>query len=120
MKATAHWLELKGHTAEKPSTQFDAIFAGQVFETGKIEEGRILRQFFKRTKQSMFQTWLVGLVRGLVRRLPVGMLLKLGLAGLFRPRTRKWNKASRAIAEYVAEREAANLRAIGHESGVRR
>jgi heterodisulfide reductase subunit C len=120
MKATAHWLELKGHVAEKPSTHFDAIFAGQVFETGKIEEGRILRQFFKRTKQSMFQDWLVGLVRGLVRRFPIGLLLKLGVAGLVRPRTRRWSGASRAISEYVAEREAANRRALGLGNGVRR
>lgn len=120
MKATAHWLELKGHTAEKPSMQFDAVFAEQVFDTGKIEEGRVLRQFFQRTKQPLFQDWLVGLVRGLIRRFPVGLLLKLGWASLIRPRTHRWSGARRAIAEYVVEREAANRRALGLDNGARR
>ena len=80
MKATAHWLELKGHTEKKPSTVFDEVFSEQVFATGKIEDGRVLRQFFARTEQSLLQDWLIALVRGLVMRLPVGLLMKLGLA----------------------------------------
>ena len=43
MKATAHWLELKGHTEKKPSMTFDEIFSDQVFATGKIEDGLVLR-----------------------------------------------------------------------------
>ena len=105
MKATAHWLELKGHTERKPSMTFDEIFSDQVFATGKIEDGLVLRQFFKRTKQSLFQDWLIALVRGLVMQLPVGLLMKFGVATLFRPRTRGWKRASAAIAEYVDERE---------------
>ena len=66
MKATAHWLELKGHTEKKPSTLFDEVFSDQVFATGKIEDGRVLRAFFARTGQPLFQDWLVALVRGLV------------------------------------------------------
>jgi heterodisulfide reductase subunit C len=92
---------------------FDEIFSDQVFATGKIEDGLVLRQFFKRTKQSLFQDWLIALVRGLVMRLPVGLLIKLGLATLFRPRTRGWKRASAAIAEYVDEREVADRRALG-------
>ena len=34
MKATAHWLELKGHTEKKPSMVFDEAFSEQVFATG--------------------------------------------------------------------------------------
>ena len=113
MKATAHWLELKGHVAKSPSMHFDEVFAGQVFATGKIEEGRIMRQFFGRTGQPLLQDWLVALVRGLVSRLPVGLLTKLGLATVFRPRTAGWGKAREALAEYVVEREAANRRALG-------
>ena len=45
MKATAHWLELRGHTG-----------------------------------QSLFQDWLVALLRNLLMRLPVGFLARLGLA----------------------------------------
>ncbi|HZD91777.1 MAG TPA: hypothetical protein VE224_16875, partial [Pseudolabrys sp.] len=51
-------------------------------------------------------------IRGLVFRLPVKLLMKLGLATLFHPRTRGWSKASAAIDEYVAERHAADTRAL--------
>ena len=39
--------------------------------------------------------------------------MKLGLAAVFRPRTRGWGAARAAIAEYVDEREAANRKALG-------
>jgi heterodisulfide reductase subunit C len=113
MKATAHWLELKGHVRPTPSTIFDDEFSRQVFETGKIEDGLVLRRFFARTGQSLFQGWLIALVRGLAFRLPVGMLTKLGLATLFRPRTRGWKNARRAIEDYVDERHEADRRALG-------
>lgn len=113
MKATAHWLELKGHTEEKPSTVFDDVFSEEVFATGKIEDGRVLRGFFARTDQSLLQDWLVAMVRGLVRRLPVRMLTRLGIATVFRPRTRGWSGARVAIAEYVAERKSADRQALG-------
>jgi heterodisulfide reductase subunit C2 len=118
MKATAHWLELKGHTEKKPSMIFDEVFSEQVFATGKIEDGRVLRQFFARTGQSLFQDWLVALVRGFVRRLPVTLMMKLGLAGVLRPRTRGWGGSRAAIASYIADRRAEERRALGlPESG---
>jgi heterodisulfide reductase subunit C len=121
MKATAYWLELKGHTAPKPAAVFDEVFSSQVFETGKIEDGLVLRQFFSRTGQSLFQDWLIALVRGLVFRLPVGLLAKMGLATLFRPRTRGWNKARAAIEDYIDERQAADRQALGLDvQGARR
>jgi heterodisulfide reductase subunit C2 len=46
-------------------------------------------------------------------RLPVGLLMKLGLATLFHPRTHGWKRASAAIAEYVDERKLADRRALG-------
>jgi heterodisulfide reductase subunit C2 len=91
---------------------FDEAFSEQVFATGKIEDGLVLRQFFARTGQSLFQDWLIALLRGLVLRLPVSLLMKMGLATLFHPRTRGWGKASAAIEEYVAERDAANAHAL--------
>jgi heterodisulfide reductase subunit C len=91
---------------------FDEAFAHQVFETGKIEEGLVLRQFLARTGQPLRQPWIVALIGGLVRRFPVFYLIRLGLAAVFRPRTRSWGKAQAAINEYVAEREAANRRAL--------
>jgi heterodisulfide reductase subunit C len=113
MKATAHWLELKGHTPKSPSMDFDEIFSDQVFARGKIEEGRLMREFFARTKQPLLQEWLVTLVRGLARRLPVTLFAKLGLAALLRPRTRGWGRANAAIADYVAERKATERLALG-------
>ena len=112
MKATAHWLELKGHTAQSPSMAFDEEFSGQVFATGKIEEGRVLRGFFARTGQKLQQDWLVALLRGLLTRLPVAYLMRLGLAGLIRPRTRGWGRARAALDDYVKDRRAADRRAL--------
>jgi heterodisulfide reductase subunit C2 len=121
MKATANWLELKGHTEKKPSMVFDEVFAEQVFATGKIEEGRVLRQFFARTGQSLFQDWLVALARGLASRFPVAFLMRLGLASLLRPSTRGWGRARAAIAEYLGEEQAARRHALGlAEPGAKR
>ena len=53
MKATAHWLELKGHTPKSKSTIFDEEFTEQVVATGKIEEGRVIRNFFAKTGQPL-------------------------------------------------------------------
>ena len=113
MKATSHWLELKGHTEKSPSMHFDEEFADQVFKTGKIEEGRIIRGFFKRTNQALMQDWLVEMVKRLVRHLPVKLLFMMGMANLARPKTRGWGDAEAAINEYVAEREASNRKALG-------
>jgi heterodisulfide reductase subunit C2 len=115
MKATAHWLELKGHTEKKPSMVFDEGFSNQVFRTGKIEDGLVIRQFFARTGQKLTQNWLVSMVLGLVGRMPITMLTRLGLATFFRPRTRNWAPASAAIDEYVREQEVRNRRLLGLE-----
>ncbi len=113
MKALAQWVELKGHAPRSPSTEFDEEFATQVFETGMIEEGRIIRGFFKRTGQPLKQTWLLVMAMRLARRLPILMGIKMALATLFRPRTRGWDKSRAAINEYLTEREASNKRALG-------
>jgi heterodisulfide reductase subunit C len=113
MKAMAHWLELKGHRPKSPSILFDEVFSEQVFATGKIEEGRILRDFFKRSGQPLMQDWLVEMVKRLFRGLPLKLMMTMGLAGLFRPRTRGWGPARAAIEEYVHEKEAAQRRALG-------
>ncbi|MGR8921803.1 MAG: 4Fe-4S dicluster domain-containing protein, partial [Gammaproteobacteria bacterium] len=113
MKATAHWLELKGHTPKSPSMHFDEEFAGQVFATGRIEEGRIIRGFFRRTGQSLMQGWLLEMTRRLAAHLPAKLLITMGLANLLRPRTAGWGRAQAAIEEYVEEREAETRRALG-------
>jgi heterodisulfide reductase subunit C len=113
MKATAHWLELKGHVEPKPATIFDDEFSAQVIGTGKIEEGAVLMKFMKRTGQPLFQEWLVALVRGLVSRMPVRMLVRLGIAGVLHPRTRGWGRSRAAIEEHLKERKAADRKALG-------
>ncbi len=112
MKATAHWLELKGHAQKSKSTLFDEEFTEQVIATGKIEEGRIIRNFFARTGQPLLQDWLVEMAKRVARRLPFKQGLMMGWATLFRPRTRKWAKASAALSEYVHEQEQRNRKAL--------
>ena len=113
MKATSHWLELKGHTPRSPSMHFDEEFSSQVIERGKIEEGRIMQGFFRRTGQPLMQDWLVELVKRMLRHLPVGMLTRMGLATLVAPRTRGWSRARDAIREYADEQHAKQRRALG-------
>ena len=112
MKATAHWLEMKGHTPKSNSTIFDEIFTGQVIETGKIEEGRILRSFFARTGQPLMQDWVIEMVKKMIRHLPIKLLMHMGLANFIRPKTRDWGRARAAIEEYVDEKEAEHRTAL--------
>ncbi len=112
MKATARWLELKGHVRTSSSTQFDEEFTEQVVARGRIEEGRIIRGFFARTAQPLKQDWLVEIARRLARRLPVRFAVRMGLAALLRPRTRGWANAGAAIQEYVREQEARQRQAL--------
>ena len=112
MKATARWLEMQGHTPKSPSKLFDEEFSAQVLATGKIEDGRVIRNFFARTSQPLMQDWLVALAKRVARRLPFKLGLKMGWAALFRPRTRNWEPHRAAIEEYVAEQEAAHRKAL--------
>jgi heterodisulfide reductase subunit C len=113
MKATARWLELKGHTPKSKSAIFDEEFTGQVVQTGMIEDGRVIRGFFAKTGQPLLQDWLVEMAKRVARRLPLMFGLRMGLAALFRPRTRGWGKARDAITEYVEEQEALQRKALG-------
>ena len=113
MKATAHWLELKGHTPKSYSTIFDEVFSEQVIETGKIEDGRVVRPLFKRTARAFPPSWMITMVKRLLRNLPIGMLTRMGLANFIKPRTSGWSNARDAIREYVAEQEAHHRKALG-------
>ncbi len=113
MKATSHWLELKGHTPKSHSMIFDEVFSEQVFATGKIEDGRVIKRFFKRTGQALHQPWMVEMVKGMLRNLPLGLLTRMGLATLVAPKTRGWGDARAAIEEYVEEQEAYRRKALG-------
>ena len=52
------------------------------------------------------------MVRRVARRLPILQGIKMGLAAIFRPRTRGWGKASAAIEEYVQEQEVLQRKAL--------
>jgi heterodisulfide reductase subunit C len=117
MKATSHWLELKGHTPKSPSMHFDEVFTEQIVKTGKIEESRTIRRFFARTKQGLFQDWMIEMVKRMLRGLPIGMLTRMGLSTFVAPRTSNWGAASKAMQEYIDEQEhkheeALNLAAL--------
>lgn len=112
MKATAHWLELKGHVKPSFSAIFDEVFTDQVIETGKIEETRTIRKFFAGTGQPVLQDWIVRMGKGVVRHLPIRFMMTMGLSLVFRPRTRGWAKARAAIEEYVGEQQARQRRAL--------
>ncbi len=92
MKALSHWMELKGHVPKSPSMVFDEVFSEQVFQRGKIEEGRVMQRFFKRTGQDLRQPWLIEMVKRMLRHLPVTMLTKLGLATVVAPSTSGWSR----------------------------
>jgi heterodisulfide reductase subunit C len=115
MKATAHWLALKGHTPKSKSQLFDEEFAEQVVRTGKIEEGRVIRNFFARTGQPLKQEWLIEMVKRVARRLPVLQGLRMAWATLLTPKTRKWKKASAALQEYIDEQESKQRKALNLE-----
>jgi len=112
MKATAHWLERKGHTEKSPSTHFDEVFTEQIVKTGKIEESRTIRRFFTRTRQALVQPWMVEMTKRLLRGLPVGLLTRMGLATLVAPRTSNWSRASQAMQEYIDEQHAKQEEAL--------
>jgi len=112
MKATAHWLHMKGHTPKSPSTIFDEVFTEQVIATGKIEEGRTIRRFFKRTGQGLFQDWVIAMTRQLLKHLPVGLMAHMGLSALIAPRTSGWSRAGKALQGYIDEQQAKNHQAL--------
>ena len=112
MKATAHWLERKGHTPKSPSMHFDEVFTEQIVATGKIEESRTMRRFFARTNQGLMQDWMIEMVKRMLRGLPIGMLTRMGLATFVAPRTSNWSKASAAIQEYIDEQHEKQEQAL--------
>ena len=113
MKATAHWLELKGHTPKTPSTIFDEVFTHQVVKYGKIEDSEVLKDFMKKTNKPMLQDWFIAMVKGMMKGLPVMQLMRMGLAGIFHPKTKNWSKISDAISEHVAEEREHERKALG-------
>jgi heterodisulfide reductase subunit C len=113
MKATGHWLELKGHTKPSNSTIFDDVFTEQVIKHGKIEDGEVLKDFMKKSGQPLIQDWIVQMVKQMIKGLPIGFLMKMGWSTLFHPKTKDWASARDAINEHIAEEHAAQRKALG-------
>jgi len=113
MKATAHWMELKGHTVPSDSTIFDDIFTDQVIEHGRIEDGEVLQQYLKKSGQPLMQDWIVQMVKQMIKGLPVLSLIKMGWATIFHPKTKNWSAARDAIQEHIDEEQAAQRKALG-------
>ncbi len=105
MKATALWMEAKGYTPPSPSHVFDTEFTRQVIERGKIEDTEVLHKFLVKTNQPLMQDWLVTIARNIAMRLPVKWGLKMMWVQLFKPRTRGWKQAQRAIEDYIHEEQ---------------
>jgi len=113
MKATAHWMELKGHTVPSDSTIFDDVFTDQVIEYGRIEDGEVLQQYLKKSGQPLMQDWIVQMVKQMIKGLPVMSLIKQGWATIFHPKTKNWSAARDAIQEHIEEEQAAQREALG-------
>ncbi|MEQ1647131.1 MAG: 4Fe-4S dicluster domain-containing protein [Hyphomicrobiaceae bacterium] len=112
MKATAHWLELKGYTEKSPSTIFDEEFSRQIIARGKIEDTEVLHKFLHKTKQPLMQDWLVTIGRNIAMRLPVKWGLKMMWAQVFKPKTKDWAKSRKAIEDYIIEQDAHHRHAL--------
>lgn len=112
MKATSHWLQLKGHTPKSPSAIFDEIFTQQIVDTGKIEDGRTLRRFLKRTGQSLYQDWIMAMVGQLLSHLPVSLMARMGWSTFIAPRTSGWSGAKKALKNYIKKQENRHQMAV--------
>ena len=113
MKATAHWLELKGHTQKSPSMHFDEAFSEQIINRGRIEDTEVLRDFMRRTKQPLMQDWLIEIGKRMALKVPFFWGIRMVLAQVLRPRTRRWGKAQAAMTEYLVEQRAKQHAALG-------
>lgn len=107
MKATSAWLEAKEYTPKSPSHIFDEEFSRQVIDRGKIEDTEVLHKFLTNTKQPLLQDWLLEIMTGIAKRLPIKWGIKMAWAQVFKPRTRNWSKAKAAIEDYIHEEETA-------------
>jgi heterodisulfide reductase subunit C len=126
MKALAHWLEDEGYTEKTRSTIFDEEFARQCLDRGRIEDTEVLTRFFSKTGQSrglldtlrrvswfrilvMRMTKASELFQGnvfrFISRFPLGASLHMGLALVFKPRTKSWGRTGEVLRQYIKEQK---------------
>ncbi|MGE0558516.1 MAG: 4Fe-4S dicluster domain-containing protein [Burkholderiales bacterium] len=132
MKALQHWMEDEGHVQKSDSTKFDEEFTRQCLERGRIEDTEVIQNFFKKTGQDIVQLvktgWLgimiarmnkwpllrEGRIGAFLARMPVAGPLQMGLAMVFKPRTKSWGRTGEVLRQYVEEQKA---RAGTHKAG---
>jgi heterodisulfide reductase subunit C len=123
MKALQHWMEDQGYVPKSRSTVFDEEFTRQCLERGRIEDTEVLANFFKKTNQDLVQLatkgWLgimvarmnkwtelrQGRVFRFLARMPVTGPLKMGLAMVFKPKTKSWGRTGEILRQYVEEQK---------------
>lgn len=114
MKALAHWMEEEGHTDKTRSSIFDEEFLEQVYDTGRMEDTRLLLGFLRKTKQPMAQAWLIEFMKRLMRHLPIRFMMHMGLHLVFKPRTKSWGRTGQVLRDYVREQKAMAHAGNGH------
>jgi heterodisulfide reductase subunit C len=107
MKALAHWMEEEGITEKTPSSIFDEEFADQIYKTGRIEDSKVMQNFFKKTGQPLIQDWLKVFVLRMMKGLPISHLMKMGWNTVHTPRTKSWGKTGEVLKAYVQEQKEA-------------
>ena len=124
MKALQHWMEDEGHVQKSDSTKFDEEFTRQCLERGRIEDTEVIQNFFKKTGQDLVQLvktgWLgimvarmnkwpllrEGRIGAFLARMPIAGPLQMGLAMVFKPRTKSWGRTGEVLRQYVEEQKA--------------
>jgi heterodisulfide reductase subunit C2 len=121
MKALQHWMEDEGYVQKSNSTVFDEEFTRQCLDRGRIEDTEVMGNFFKKTGQNLVQLatkgWLgvfvarmnkwtelrAGRIGRFLARVPVMHPLRMGLAMVFKPRTKSWGRTGMVLREYVEQ-----------------
>jgi heterodisulfide reductase subunit C len=86
---------------------FDEEFTEQILDRGRIEDGEVFQNFFKKTNQSPFQGWLIEMGKRMAKHLPVRHMLHMGLALFFKPKTKSWGRTGEVLRKYVEEQKEA-------------
>lgn len=104
MKVLSEWLQEQGYSEETTSHKFDESFWNEVKETGRMEEGHLILNYFKATGQPLRQDWLETFGKRIAKRLPIRHGIAMAKNYLFHPRTRSWNDDGDTLESYVEEK----------------